>query len=1047
MAAVLSLASTSAVTAQSQTVTGVVTSVEDGAPLPGVNVVIKGTTEGTATDVDGRYTLNISSSDATLVFSFIGLQTVEIPVNGRSQIDVAMEADVSQLSEVVVVAYGEQTRRSIVGAVASIDADVISKQQIVSVTSAIQGNIPGVNIINSGGQPGENPIIRVRGIGSINASAEPLIVVNGVQYNGNINTISPDQIESINVLKDGAATALYGSRAGNGVILITTKKGKLNTPAAFSAYTSVGVASQAVKMPELIGADDYMELSWEALRNTYRFVDGETPEDAAQYATEDLIPNYLQYNPYGQENPVGTDGKLVTKNKLWETDWRKHIQNSSALRKEYGFNVSGGTDKSTYFVSANYLDQEGSIKTSYFKRFTTRLNFDSKIKDWFSVGLNVAYSTQDQNYPEQQGSSYQSAIQWVFTVPSIYPLHRRDEDGKLIFDALGNPIFDYGNAVGQQLNGSRPSLAGENAVGALYNYEVRHKRDNASAVGYAQIDITDFLSFKTTLGYERYVYDGFEYAHDEFGYAANVYGRVTQDRDLLYTLNIVNALNFEKSFGNHNLTVQAIHEGYQMELSTLGAQGTGFLPKVKVLDGSTTPESVGGYVTKDRLASYLGRAAYNFRERYYFEASYRTDGSTRFGQDVRWGDFYSIGGAWVASEEPFMESIPAISFLKLKASLGEVGNNLTTDPLDVGSDDLGYFPYLMLFVTGWNQGPFTGVLLPDRLADAFLTWEKTRSTNFGIEMRFLNDRFGANIEYYNRESVDLIYDRPIANSTGYRAITTNVGAVRNYGLEVTLTSTNIQKPNFLWTTSLNFSRDRNEITELTQESFISGTKRWEVGRSLYEFYIQEWAGVNPENGMGRWYRDVLDADGQPTGERTTTESYSQATRYYVGKSALPDMIGGISNYIRYGSFDLSFLFNFSVGSYIYDSQYARLMNGFETPGDGAASVDIKKRWQKPGDYTDVPLLLASNNDFNTTSTRFLFKNDYLRLRAVNFGYNLPRTITERLDIQRLRVYFQGDNLLTILSHKGLDPEQSVAGTTDNRSYNQKIASIGLNLTF
>jgi TonB-linked SusC/RagA family outer membrane protein len=514
----------------------------------------------------------------------------------------------------------------------------------------------------------------------------------------------------------------------------------------------------------------------------------------------------------------------------------------------------------------------------------------------------------------------------------------------------------------------------------------------------------------------------------------------------LYTFNITNALSFDKSFGDHNLGIQAIQESYQMELSAFDAQGTGFLPNVRVLNGSTTPEAVGGYVTKDRLSSYLGRATYNCQEKYYFEASYRTDGSTRFGQDVRWGDFYSVGAAWVASEESFMESIPAVSFLKLKASIGELGNNQPTNPLSVGANDLGYFPYLQLFETGWNQGPFTGVILGS-VADPRLTWEKTRSTNFGVELRFLNDRFGANIEYYNRESVDLIYDKPLAPSTGNTSITTNVGAVKNYGLEVTLSSTNIQKPNVLWTTSLNFSRDRNEITELTQESFISGTKRWEVGRSLYEFYIQDWAGVNPENGRGRWWKDVIGPDGEPTGERTTTELYSEATRYYVGKSSLPDMIGGLSNYVRYRNFDLNILFSFSVGSYIYDSQYARLMNGFETPGDGAASVDIKKRWQKPGDYTDVPLLLASNNDFNTTSSRFLFKNDYLRLRALNFGYNFPRQITERLDIQRLRLYFQGDNLLTLLSHKGLDPEQSFAGTTDNRSYNQKIVSLGLNLTF
>lgn len=1043
---VLALAGGSGVMAQDRTVSGVVTSAEDGLPLPGVNVVIKGTTVGTSSDADGKYSVNLPGQEAVLVFSFIGLTTVEMNAVGGTQLDVQMETDVAQLSEVVVVAYGEQTQRAIVGSVASIDSDVIGKQQIASVANAIQGTVPGVHIISSGGQPGDNPVIRVRGIGSINASAEPLIVVNGVPFNGNLNTISADQIETINVLKDASSTALYGSRGANGVILITTKKGKFNTPTTFNFNTSMGVASQAVDMHEFLDSDSYMELSWEAVRNTYQYVDGDNAADAAQFATEDLIGNFLSYNPYGVDNPVGPDGKLVTRNKLWDTDWKSHIQNKSAARRDYAFNVSGGTEKMTYFLSANYLTQEGSIQTSNFKRFTTRMNIDARVNDWFSLGLNTAYSTQDQNYPEQSGSSYFSAIQWLYTVPSIYPLHLRDEDGNIVLDGLGNPIYDYGNTVGQLLNGTRPPLPGENAVGALYNYSIRNKRDNSTATAYAQVDFTDYLSFRTSIGYEKYLFDGFEYAHNQYGYAANVNGRVTQDRDMFTTLNIINALQFEKGFGDHHLHVQVIQESYQAELNALDAQGTGFLPNVQVLNGSTTPESVGGYVTKDRLSSYLGRASYSFMDKYYLEASYRTDGSTRFGQDVRWGNFYSVGAAWVISDESFLDAVGALSFMKLKASFGEVGNNRTANPLGVTVDDIGYFPYLQLFETGWNQGAFTGVLLGD-VSDPNLTWEKTQSINVGLEMRFLNDRFGANVEYYDRESIDLIYDKPLAPSTGNTSITTNVGAVRNYGLEVTLTSTNIRNANVLWTTALNFSRDKNKITELTQKSFINGTKRWEEGRSLYEFYIQDWAGVDPDTGYGLWYRDVLDDDGNPTGERETTQTYSQATRYYVDKSSLPDFIGGLSNYVRYRNFDLNLLFNFSVGSYIYDSQYARLMGGFETPGDGAGSPDLKNRWQQPGDVTDVPLLLASNNDFNSTSTRFLFKNDYLRLRALNFGYNLPRSLTERFDIDRVRVYFQGDNLLTFHSHKGLDPEQSLAGTTDNRSYNQKIVSLGLNLTF
>ncbi len=1029
--------------AQELTVTGRVTSAEDGNALPGVNVIVKGTTQGTSTDADGRYNISVPSSSATLVFTFIGLISIEEEVGSRSLIDVVMESDATQLSEVVIVAYGQQTQRAIVGSVASVESELIGKQQVASVVNAIQGTVPGVNIISSGGQPGDNPTIRIRGVSSINASADPLIVVNGVPFNGNLNTISADQIESINVLKDASSTALYGARATNGVLVITTKKGKRNQAATFNLTASAGVANQAVDFHKFLSTDRYTELGWEAVKNSYQYVDGETAEDAAQMASDNLVNDFLRYNPYGTSNPVGTDGRLISTNKLWSTDWEKEVVNRNASRQDYALSISGGSDKTTYYFAANYLTQEGAVKTSDFNRATTRISVDSEVNDWFTIGLNTAYSSQSQNYPTQSGTGYQNAIQWIFSVPSYYPLYRRAENGDLVLDDFGRPIYDYGNNVGQALNGSRPSLAGENAVGGLYNYSYKNKRDNINAVAYAELNFTDWLSFRTNLGYEKYTLDYSSYIHNEFGYAANVGGRVTAQRDITTTFNITNILTFDKQFGDHGLTVSLMQEAYEAEISALSAQGTGFLPNVEVLNGATTPESVGGYIGEERISSYLARVSYNFKDKYYLEGAYRRDGTSRFASDVRWGNFFSVGGGWVISEENFFDPVSSVvSFAKLKASYGELGNNRVLDL----NGNIWYFPYRQLFETGWNQGPFTGVIVP-RVTDPLLLWEKTASTNVGLELRFLNDRFSANVEYYNKESVDLIYDKPLPGSTGYSEYTTNLGAVRNYGWEFTLNSTNIQTDKLKWTTGLNFSFDRNEITELTQEFVINGTKRWAVGRSLYDFYIQEWAGVDPETGYGLWYKDILDGEGNPTGERETTDLYSEAARYYSGKSSLPKMIGGFTNYIQYGNFDMNILLNYSFGSYIYDGQYAALMSGFETPGGSAASQDLENRWTQPGDVTDVPLLLASNNDFNGQSTRFLFKNNYVRLRALNVGYNVPRTTLSKYGISGLRVFFQGDNLLTFQSHKGIDPEQSLAGTTDNRSYNQKITSLGINLTF
>ncbi|MEM9687661.1 MAG: SusC/RagA family TonB-linked outer membrane protein, partial [Bacteroidota bacterium] len=505
-----------AVVAQERTVSGTVTD-QDAVPLPGATVAVKGTSRGVQTDFDGKYTIRASVGEV-LMYSYLGQKTAERTVRVSGTIDVRMQEDATALEEVVVVAYGTQEKRAIVGSVATVGTEIIEKQQLASVMTAIQGSVPGVNIIAAGGQPGDNPTIRIRGVGSINASADPLIIVDGAPFNGNINTISADQIESINVLKDASSTALYGSRGANGVILITTRRGKFNAPVRIGFTSSVGFADQAVRFHDLLDADTYMPYLWEALRNTNQYVGGEDAALAGQNASDDLVTT-LGYNPYNIPNPVDANGNLVSSNKLWDTDWADVLFNSAALRMEHGLTISGGSDNTTYFLSANYLSQEGTITTSYFDRITTRINVDTNVNNWLSVGLNAFYSTSEQNYPTQSGGAFQSATQWVFTIPSIYPIYRRDEAGQLILDGFGNPIYDYGNNAGQLVNGVRPALGGENALGALYNYDILNNRTNFTANTYAQINFTDNLSFKTQLAYEKYLFDSFEYVSSEVGYA------------------------------------------------------------------------------------------------------------------------------------------------------------------------------------------------------------------------------------------------------------------------------------------------------------------------------------------------------------------------------------------------------------------------------------------------------------------------------------------------------------------------------------------------
>ncbi|MBC5839884.1 MAG: TonB-dependent receptor [Flavobacteriaceae bacterium] len=1016
--------------AQEKTVSGTVT--DASGPIPGVNVVVKGKKTGIQTDFDGKFAISAKTGDV-LVFSFVGMEDKSVAVGASNVINVRLASSSQALDEVVVVAYGTQKAKAIVGSVVTVGKEVLEKQQATSVLTALQGSVAGVNIIAAGGQPGENPTIRIRGIGSINASAEPLIVLDGAPFSGNLNTISSDQIESISVLKDASSTALYGSRGSNGVILITTKRGRLASPPRVTASTLLGFAGNAVKLHDLVGSDTYIKYAWEGLRNANQYVSNQTAAVAGANASNQLVGN-LGYNPYAAAVPVDANGNLVTTQKKWETNWEDLMLNNSAVRKEHTFGVSGGSDNTSYAFTTNYLSQEGSVVTSNFDRVTTRLSIDSQISKSIKAGITAFYSTSSQNFPTQSGSSFQSAVQWIYTIPSYYPVYRRDNNGDLIVDGRGNNIFDYGANNSQILNGTRPQLNNENAYGALFNYKIENKRDNFTANAYVEFTLAKDLTFKTNLAYDKYLFDSYNYANNEVGFASSVNGRVTQNRDITTSTNLINSLNYKKSFGNHNFAGTIIQEAYKYEIDALGAQGEGFLPGVYVLDGSTTPSNVSGSTTEERISSYLGRLTYNFKEKYFLEGSYRRDGSSRFNSDVRWGNFYAVGASWLISEENFLKNSSVVDLLKLKGSYGELGNNRLAS----------YFPYRQLFNTGWNELENTGVVLGGAV-DTGLTWEKTASSNIGLEYGLFNNRISGTVDYYSKESVDLIYGKPIPGSTGTTSITTNIGSIKNSGWEFAINTRNIATPNFLWTTGLNFSFDRNEITELPSP-FNNGNKKWEVGRSLYEFFIQDWAGVDPATGYGMWYKDVLGTNGLPTGERVTTKVYSEATRYYVGKSSLPDVVGGFTNFFKYKNVDMNILFNFSFGSYVYDSTYASLMEGFESSGR-AAHTDLINRWQQPGDITNVPLFLTSNNDFNAQSTRFLFKNDYIRLKALNIGYNFPKSLVERVKLSKLRMFLQADNVFTFQSHKGIDPEQDLNGATNSRSYNQRIVSFGLNLEF
>ena len=1009
------------------TVSGTVSNA-DGTPLPGATVVVQGTSSGVTTDFDGNYSINASSGDV-LSFSYVGYQTVQLTVGSSMTVNVTLSTD-SALEEVIVTAYGTQTKQSVVGSVASIGSEILESSKATSVTQALQGSVPGVNIISSGGIPGSNPTIRIRGIGSINASASPLIVVDNAPYAGNLNALSQDQIESISVLKDASATALYGAAAANGVIIITTKSGKLNSEAKISVSIKKGVASEAVDTHELMGINDWSELYWEAKRNNY-LENGLSSAAAAAAATANFGSS-MGYNAYGIDNPVGTDGKL-TASPLWDTDWKGALMDNEASFDEIGINLSGGSKNTSYFFSTNYLGEDGNVTTTRFERFSSRIKIDSKVNDIISAGVNVGYTRSTTNTPTQSGSGYSSTVQWIYNVPNFFPIYRRNPDGSFLTDANGNRQFDYGANSGILVNGVRPVFEDENAYGSLFLYDIYNLRTDFNASLYASINILDNLSFTSRLAYQSYMFDSYQYIDRDNGYASSVNGRTTQGRDLTMQTNAQQQLSYFDSFGDHNLSADVIYVANNYNFDDLGASGEGFLPGVKILNGATTPSSVSGYTVDQRSTNILGRVKYNFDETYYIEGSVSQGLSSKFAKSVREGTFFSVGASWIISNESFLADSDVVDFLKLKASYGEVGN-------DRG---IGSFPYITLFSTGWNQLGTTGVIAGG-LNDPFLTWETTATSNYGVEFGLFGGKLDGSVEYYERESVDLIYDKPVPISTGNSSVKTNVGALKNYGIEVVLSSQIVKTDDLSINAAVNFSTENNEITELTQEEFISGTKKWMVGRSLYDFFIREWAGVDSADGYGMWYKDILDADGNPTGQRETTKEYSEADRYYMEKTSIPELIGGFNAQIQYKEFDFSVLMNFALGGYVYDSSYASLMAGYKNIRQ--QSPHLKDRWQNPGDVTDVPVLLENSNDFNATSSRFLYENDYLRVKGLTLGYTINNSpALSSIGIDNMRVYAQATNPFTFHKHFGIDPEQNLSGTTSSRSYQLKTFTVGLNI--
>ena len=1008
--------------AQDITVTGKVTA--GGEEIPGVAVFVKGQTRGTITGIDGSYSIQVKGNES-LVFSFIGYETVTEQVNKRKVINVKLQETSQMVDEVIItVPYGTAKKSTFTGSASFIPAGTIEKAQVSSVSKALQGTVAGLQSFSSSGQPGSDATIFIRGVGSVNASTNPLYVVDGVPYDGALSSIASSDIESITVLKDAASAALYGSRAANGVIMITTKQGTKESAPTVDFSAKYGFSSRARADYDQVNTNQYFELYWEAMRN-YRMDNGYSAADAAAYASSNLTGN-LGINPYGSAfpEPVGLDGKLVSgANPLWNDSWDDALS-QDAHYSDLNIRVSGGSKNSKYFASAGYMNDQGAYICSGFKRYTLRANITSDIRKWLQVGLNLSGTHSVQDSPKQDDSAISNVVAFARSLPSFYPVYQRDmKTGAYLLDENGDRMFDYGEY--------RPnSYAKYNLLASMPHDKREVKRDAASLRGYVQVAPIEGLTYKMSLNVDYNSKFLHNYDNPTYGPGSISGGEVSKQNYRTTGMTFNNVVNYQRTINdNHNIRVMVGQEYYEYNTSNFG----GTRSKV-IMDGFYEPDAASslsdfsGDSDQYKLLSYFGSAEYSYASKYFLSGSVRTDGSSRFHPDHRWGTFWSVGASWKIMQEAFMaETSGWLSNLSLRASYGAQGN-----------DQVGYYAYQALYSIRNNLGE--SGLHAYRLATPNLSWETNLNTNVGLDFGLWNNRLSGTVEYFERRSKDLLFSKDLVPSSGFSSMDENIGAIKNYGWELQIAGYPIVTKDWKWKLSLNATTYKNKITSLPADEMWSGNKKWVKGGSLYDFYLVEWAGVNPENGNPMWYRYNND------GEKVTTEDYSSTTTSDKVKcgNSLPKWTGGIQSDLSYKDFSLSFLFSYSLGGKIYNGDKLSLMS--QGPTGTSWSVDMLDRWTPENTNTDVPRLTTSpKSSWTNSSDRFLVDRSYLRLKNITFSYNLPKTILNTLTLKDASVFFQAENMLTFTKQQGLDPEQTVGGSTYYRYPAMKTISFGINV--
>ncbi len=1017
--------------AQNIKVSGVVRDSFTGDPVPFASIHLKGTMTGGNTDANGAYTISVPG-EGTLVFSSVGYVTSEISVGHKATIDVYLEPDSQLLDETIVVAYGTATKESFTGSAAMVKSDDIAKRVTNSVTNALAGTTPGVQVISSSGDPASSGgAIRIRGIGSMSASNTPLYIVDGMPFDGTLSDINPNDVESMSVLKDAAASAIYGARGANGVVLITTKRADSMQPnVKFDAKW--GSNSRLIPQYDVIDDPAQYYETWYRLMYNKQIYAGLSQAEAYAYADQNLYNQnngglgYQVYTVPEGEKLIGNNFKINPNAKLGYDDgeyyytpdnWYDEVFHNS-FRQEYNVSVNGNKNGLNYYASVGYLNDGGLIANSGYERYTGRINADYQAKPWLRLTTSMSYSHSSSQSPGTYSYGSSGNIFYIAnTIGPIYPLYVRATETHEIMTENGIKMYDS-----NQTNFKRPSIVGN----AVRDNEVNRKQNYADVltgkwgVTFSPVKGLD-ISANIGLTNDNTRFNGL---YSRFGSSSSTDGAVSVSHSRLFSVNTQYLVTYNTDFGGskHSFDILAGFERYKMMSQGLSGYNDhlfnpfiGELNNADGTEGKDLSSSTSSYLTQ----GFLARAQYNYDGRYFISGSFRRDASSNFHPDHRWGNFGSVGLAWLISKEGFMSNASWVDLLKIKASYGVQGN-----------DNLNYsFPYADQYTHSYNEETGEYSVSLSFKGNEEITWESSHSLNFGVDFEFFGSRLNGGLEFFDRRTSDMLYmkDVPLSSGNPIGRIPINVGSVSNRGVEFVLDGSIIRTRNVNWGLNLNLSHYKNEILSLdesvTEEGIKGGNSIYKVGGSLYEAYVRKYAGVDPETGKGLYYKKVLDENGKWTGKNETTTVFTEADQYEIG-TTLPALYGGFGTTLNAYGFDLSIQASFQLGGKYYDGTYQAMMLTQSSAGS-AIHKDILNSWSPENPDSNIPRLDGNTEVGQTAVDRFFVSSNFLSLNNVTLGYTLPAKFTKKLKIANVRIYVAGDNLAVLAARKGIDPRFSL----------------------